>query len=229
MTILDPQRHEALRANLHEYALGTLDGRDRGELAGHVNGCAECARELADLNVTVDALLALPGGAEPPVGFESKVMERIRLARPPALRRSRRPLAFAAAALVVVGALGWAVAHRGSAAPHVTPIMAERALVANGRRVGAVYVYTGTPTWMFVNVDDANAPSTIRCVVITSSRSRRTVGTYALVEGRGGWGTSVPVAFSKLRGLELTSTSGTVIARLADTSWASASSGAPPW
>ena len=228
MTILEPEHHESLRANLHEYALGTLDGRARSELAEHVRQCNECARELAYLNVAVDALLALPGGAEPPVGFESAVMERIRLARPRARPRIR-PLAYAAAALVLIaGVVGWVVEGRNSPS-RSTPVMAERALVANGHRVGAVYVYTGTPTWMFVNVDDASAPSTIRCIVITSSNARRTIGTYDLVAGRGGWGTSVPVAFSKIRGLELTSTSGTVIARLADATWTRTSSGAQPW
>ena len=229
MTILDPEHHEALRANLHEYALGTLDGRARGELAGHVDQCAECAKELTELNQAVDTLLALPGGAEPPVGFETKVMERIRLARPRTLQRLR-PVAYAAAAIVIVlSAVGWAVEHRDSSSSHPTPIMAERALVANGARVGAVYVYTGTPTWMFVKVNDAHAPATVRCVVITSSNARRTIGTYALVAGRGGWGASVPVAFSKMSGLELTSTSGTVIARLADTKWSSVSARTQPW
>ena len=229
MTILDPERHESLRTKLHEYALGTLDGRDRGELADHVSRCTECAHELAALNMAVDALLALPGSAEPPVGFESKVMEKIRLAGSRAPSHLRPMASVAAALVIVVGVVVWALVGGEATPPRSTPAMAERALIANGHRVGAVYVYTGSPTWMFVNVDDANAPTTIRCVIITSTNARRTVGTYKLLEGRGGWGTSVPVAFAKMRGLELTSTSGTVIARLADGAWTSASSGTQPW
>ncbi|HEX2192938.1 MAG TPA: zf-HC2 domain-containing protein [Acidimicrobiales bacterium] len=60
-----------------ELALGTLDGEERAAVLSHVAACASC-RELADrLAGVADGLLILAPPAEPPAGFESRVLERI--------------------------------------------------------------------------------------------------------------------------------------------------------
>jgi hypothetical protein len=216
--------HDEYKADLAEHSLGILDGRARAELLAHVEGCEECAAEMAELTATVDALLHVPAGAEPPVGFESRVIERIRASRPAVIgRRRASPVLLSAAAAVVALAfgVGWMLDHVTTTSSPVQAVgkMEQRSLQAAGHDVGLVYAYTGQPSWMFVTVDAPKAPSLVRCVVVTKSGQRDFVGTFALVGGKGDWGTALPVPLSSVRGIVLTTTSGTVVARLADTPW----------
>lgn len=85
-----------------QLALGLLDGADREEALGHLDGCAACRTEVAELSEAADALLAGSPLVEPPSGFEGQVLARIAALDAP--RRSRWPvLAVAAAVLVVLG------------------------------------------------------------------------------------------------------------------------------
>jgi hypothetical protein len=216
--------HDEYKADLAEHTLGILDGRARAELLAHVEGCEECAAEMAELTATVDALLHVPAGAEPPVGFESRVIERIRASRPAVIgRRRASPVLLSAAAAVVALAfgVGWMLDHVTTTSSPVQAVgkMEQRSLQAAGHDVGLVYAYTGQPSWMFVTVDAPKAPSLVRCVVVTKSGQRDFVGTFALVGGKGDWGTALPVPLSSVRGIVLTTTNGTVVARLADTPW----------
>lgn len=216
--------HDEYKADLAEHTLGILDGRARAELLAHVEGCEECAAEMAELTATVDALSHVPAGAEPPVGFESRVIERIRASRPAVIgRRRASPVLLSAAAAVVALAfgVGWTLDHVTTTSSPVQAVgkMEQRSLQAAGQDVGLVYAYTGQPSWMFVTVDAPKAPSLVRCVVVTKSGQRDFVGTFALVGGKGEWGTALPVPLSSVRGIVLTTTSGTVVARLADTQW----------
>jgi hypothetical protein len=179
---------------------------------------------MAELTATVDALLHVPAGAEPPVGFESRVIERIRASRPAVIgRRRASPVLLSAAAAVVALAfgVGWMLDHVTTTSSPVQAVgkMEQRSLQAAGHDVGLVYAYTGQPSWMFVTVDAPKAPSLVRCVVVTKSGQRDFVGTFALVGGKGDWGTALPVPLSSVRGIVLTTTNGTVVARLADTPW----------
>jgi hypothetical protein len=215
--------HDEYKADLAEHSLGILDGRARAELLAHVEGCEECAAEMAELTATVDALLHVPAGAEPPV-FESRVIERIRASRPAVIgRRRASPVLLSAAAAVVALAfgVGWMLDHVTTTSSPVQAVgkMEQRSLQAAGHDVGLVYAYTGQPSWMFVTVDAPKAPSLVRCVVVTKSGQRDFVGTFALVGGKGDWGTALPVPLSSVRGIVLTTTNGTVVARLADTPW----------
>lgn len=223
MTNSDIRSHDEYRADLAEHALGILDGRARAELLAHVEGCEECDAEMAELTAAVDALLHVPAGVEPPVGFESRVIERIRSSRPSVIGPRRRPvLASVAAAIVVLAfGVGWTVDHVASSHPPLQAVgkMEQRALTASGHDVGIVYAYTGDPSWMFVTVDSPAAPALVRCVVVTNSGQRDFVGTFALAGGKGDWGSPLPVPFNAVRAIELTTPSGALVARLAGTGW----------
>ncbi|HYF47043.1 MAG TPA: hypothetical protein VD926_12575, partial [Acidimicrobiales bacterium] len=88
-----------LRDVAPELALGVLDGPERGEALAHLAGCDECRALVRELTEVVDRLVALAPDAEPPAGFESAVVERI---RPPASARRPRRLVLAAAAVVLL-------------------------------------------------------------------------------------------------------------------------------
>jgi hypothetical protein len=68
-------------ARLHELAdelaLGVLTGEERVEARTHLANCPDCREYVLELTAVSDGLLALVPGAEPPVGFEDRVLSRM--------------------------------------------------------------------------------------------------------------------------------------------------------
>ncbi|HEX4220800.1 MAG TPA: anti-sigma factor [Pseudonocardiaceae bacterium] len=60
-----------------ELALGVLTGEERGEARKHLASCPDCREYVLELTSVGDGLLALVPGAEPPVGFEDRVLSRM--------------------------------------------------------------------------------------------------------------------------------------------------------
>jgi anti-sigma factor RsiW len=98
-----------------ELALGILYGEERAAALAHLETCRACRREVTLLTDAADELRLLVPEAEPPAGFEQRVVARIAAAgaepeAPPPIRltprrpRLRRPAAIAAALLAVVAA-----------------------------------------------------------------------------------------------------------------------------
>ena len=65
-----------------ELALGVLTGRERARALAHLDGCESCREQVRELSMAGDELLALLPSAEPPAGFESRVLELIGLTAP---------------------------------------------------------------------------------------------------------------------------------------------------
>jgi hypothetical protein len=221
---MDIHEQDDFQNELVEFSLGILDGRARAALVDHVESCPECTEQLRELSATADLLMYVPIGVEPPLGFESGIIERIRQTQPlPSRWRPRgwQMLAAAAAIVLVSFGLGWTVEHRTNP---TTPVQAagsmkQRVLVANGHDVGTVYAYSGSPSWMFVTVDARGAPARVRCTIITTSGAHRFIGTFALASGQGSWGASLPVSFKAVRNVVLTSASGAVVAQFNNSTW----------
>lgn len=72
-----PQACRELEDVLVELALGQVAGEPRARALAHVERCARCAAELGSLAVVADELLELVPPAEPPAGFESRVLARV--------------------------------------------------------------------------------------------------------------------------------------------------------
>src|ERR671917_2904500 len=96
----DPGCRE-IRELAPELALGIVSGEERARALEHVAGCPQCRELLRGLSDVADGLLSLVPSHEPPVGFESRVNER--LFRHPRANRWRVAVAAAAAAAVVAG------------------------------------------------------------------------------------------------------------------------------
>ena len=98
-----------------ELALGILPGDERAAALAHLDQCPTCQQQIGSLVGLTDQLLLLTPTAEPPAGFEQRVLES--LADPPsdvrpsrARRRATRATIAAlalAACLVVALAAGW--------------------------------------------------------------------------------------------------------------------------
>ena len=102
--------HRALREQLGTYALGGGDPAERAAVRAHLDGCAACRAELAELtpvaarlvDVDPDRLDDLPA---PPPGLGEAVLARI-AAESGARRPQRRGWALAAVAAVAAAAFG---------------------------------------------------------------------------------------------------------------------------
>ena len=225
MTDYSSPTHDEFRNDVPEYVLGILDGRDRAALLTHVEHCDECSDAVQGLSSTSDALLHVPVGVEPPVGFESRVLARIDAARPQRTTQHSRGrwLGVAAAVIVVSGAIGIGVSHLGSSShpssDQAAGRLEQRSLIAGNHNVGEVMAYAGKPAWMFVTVDVTNAPNAVRCIIVTKQGVRDDIGTFSLSRGQGSWGTALPVAVDSIRTVELTTSTGAPVARLSTKSW----------
>jgi hypothetical protein len=86
-----------------DLALGLLDGAERAAVLAHVESCAACRTEVAELTELGERLLELTPDAPPPPGFESRVLGQLApVQRRRRRRRSRRVLGAAAAVLLAV-------------------------------------------------------------------------------------------------------------------------------
>ena len=62
-----------------ELALGVLTGRERAAAIAHLGTCEVCREDVRQLMATGEQLRELLPAAEPPVGFETRVLERLGL------------------------------------------------------------------------------------------------------------------------------------------------------
>jgi len=108
------------RDQLPEYALGVLPAERVRDLERHLEGCAGCRRETAELHQGVETMSFSLPQASPPPALADRVVRglfegaRAKPSKPRHSRRAVRVLAAAtlAAALVAFGSIGWGVAQR---------------------------------------------------------------------------------------------------------------------
>jgi anti-sigma-K factor RskA len=81
-----------------ELALGVLTGRERADAIEHLDRCEGCRENVRKLTATGEELLGLLPPAEPPAGFETRVLDRL------GLMTSAAPVALAPVAPAAVAA-----------------------------------------------------------------------------------------------------------------------------
>jgi anti-sigma factor RsiW len=69
--------HGRFEADLAELAAGVLDRREEAALLNHLASCPSCAAEFERLAWAAKNLLLLALEIEPPVGFETRLWDRI--------------------------------------------------------------------------------------------------------------------------------------------------------
>src|SRR4051794_1628768 len=133
-----------------ELALGILGGAERAEVVLHVNGCARCQAHVAELTEAADAIPQLAPEAEPPPGFEMRVLHRLGERERRARRRWIAAAAAVAAGAIIVSITAVRVIESNDtsnvAAPGTTRIVPEP--VAVSMEGGAPGVPAG---WAYVN------------------------------------------------------------------------------
>jgi hypothetical protein len=196
---------EDLRELVPEIALGIADGEQRETAMRHLAGCDDCRRLLEQMSEVNDELLTVAPVAEPPVGFESRVIERLGLSRTPRRRRRaafvlRRLAVPAAAAALTAGALvGYyhddhvtASRYKDTlAAAGGSDFIAKPILDPAGHRAGTAFGYEGSPSWVMITVDPAYRDQVRSCELVTKDGRHVELDWSAWHDGS--WGGSVPV------------------------------------
>jgi anti-sigma-K factor RskA len=211
-----------------ELALGVLTGRERAEALAHLDHCEACREHVRQLATIGEEVLGLLPFAEPPAGFETRVMDRLGLAAPapqPLRPRSQRPAwghrfsprRVLAAAAVVVALLGAALGGWGlhaSTAPAASSALTSATMVAadDHSNVGEVYVYSGDQHWMYMTVDLESGNDTVICQLVGPDGHITTVGSFRLADGYGSWGSPAWTDNGPPVGARLVTANGTVLA-----------------
>ena len=189
-----------------ELALGISTGRQRARALAHLAACPRCHAEMEQLSLAADSLLGVVPGIEPPLGFEVRLMERLGAGRGRrhSVRRQwltwRASLALACLALLValgagVGA-GWLA--RGGSQPGRSSFgtapggrVESASLVAAGRSIGNVTVYSGGTRWLFMSLDYGSWSGKASCEVRLAGGKTILLGTFWLDNGYGAWGVTL--------------------------------------
>ena len=203
----DDRECERTRDVIVELAAGVAVGDERAAALNHLAGCAACRRELDATSAVVDQLVTLVPAQEPPVGFEAGVLSRIAPPRPAPRRLRRtvlRAVSLAAAAAVVAGAVTagamWrataddrrlAASYRKTLAVADGRYLTAAGLYGSGLRVGHVFGYQGSPSWLFVTVEKATGSGTYDVRLVTRDGRDLDIGDMTLTDGRGSWGVTI--------------------------------------
>jgi hypothetical protein len=204
---------ERLRELAAEVALGTVEGEERAEALRHLATCHECRRLVDQLSSVADELLMVAPVVEPPAGFESRVIEAI--APRPRRRGWRRLLLWLGPPVAAAAATAVALV----AVYHDDRVTAERyretlsqadgryfragpLRAGTGAEAGVVFGYQGTPSWLFVTVDERYRGQVSRAELVR--RDGRTVALPSFRLGLGGsWGGAVPGNLYQYRSVRL--------------------------
>lgn len=126
---------------------------------------------------------------------------------------TRRSLAAAAVAVAVVagGLGGWGLAV-GTSAPASSTLASATLTSASHQTVGKVFLYQGSPRWLYMSVDLPSGDGTVLCQVVGQNGQVTTVGSFRLADGHGYWGSPATGASGQLTSARLVSTNGTVLA-----------------
>ncbi len=205
---------ERLRELAPEIALGIADGEQREEAMRHLAGCEECRRTLESMSGVNDELLTIAPVAEPPVGFESAVIERLGLHPKPRRRRVfaglRRVAVPAAAAALSAGLLvGYYHDDQVTAGDYRAALeaaggsefVAEPLLDPAGKRAGTAFGYQGSPSWVMLTVDPAYRDLVRSCELVTKDGRRIELDWAAWHDGA--WGGSIPVDFYDVESIRM--------------------------
>jgi anti-sigma factor RsiW len=213
--------HREMGQDLVELALGEVAEPRRSELLSHLSDCRSCRAAYADMVAAVDATVPAAPQAQPPAGFDVRVLAELGIDTParsgPVARVGRLAtpgrLLTAAALLVAVAAGVWAGATVVDGADDARVPVAEGTAMlwtGDGRQVG-----TAAVAWMHesrvlvVQVSDAPVGVQYSCRVLRAGGEPRVLGRWEASSPDGGtWVVSAPPG--DLDRLQLVTASGQV-------------------
>lgn len=197
-----------------ELALGVLDGDRRADALRHLATCVDCRAFTDELAGIADSLLLLVPPADPPLGFESRVVARL-AGEPAAKTRPWVRTAVFAVAAAIVAALATAAVVRDTGGDPV--VRATLASTRSGDPVGRVWAYDaagdGGRDWMFMTIDNPwAADNPYVCDAVLRDGRTVTLGRFQANDGKGAWGEPIAVAVDDIERVRVLTDDGVVVA-----------------
>jgi hypothetical protein len=200
-----------------ELALNVLPARERALAMRHLDGCARCSEILSAFTEVADGLVGSLPEAEPPIGFENRVIASLtpaslRRPRPlPRTARARTASLLGAVALVGAVLVGVGLPSNGTDSGVIDQSHADGSgertvqyapLVRENQQVGQAYLYQGDPPWIYLSLATPSAPDagTVDCEVIHDDGTITRVGSATLDHGKATWGGPAPAPPDGLAG-----------------------------
>jgi hypothetical protein len=220
---------------IDELALDVLPGDLRGLALEHLEGCTNCRGRLEELSESADQLLFAYRPAQPPAGFEARVLNRLEAERGRGRSRPRRGswrvTAAVAAAAATAAAIAGLALGAGSLLPggtrrttHVAApsgsVLRTVALISSeapseGQPIGDVSAYSGSPAWFFLRVHHGTESDTYQCVLDIAGGKSLWIGPMVISRGEGGWGEHVNVSAKDVLAARLVDDTGRTVATAA--------------
>ena len=199
-----------VREQLPEFVLGVLDGDARADVVAHIDACAACRTQVTELSETADAVLLLAPEAEPPPGFERRVITRLFEDCPTHRWRTAKIMALVAAAAVIVSVVTVRVIDSVRSGGAVAAVETVPMVGQDGTTVGQVDVVDNDRSvGLALTVNYALADGAYRVVLAPESTPREVLGTITVADGRGAWA-GIATTTGGPTDLELVDDSGTV-------------------
>lgn len=197
-----------------ELALGVLGGAERAEALTHIDDCTPCRSVVGELTEASELLPLLAREAEPPPGFEGRVLAAVGGGRRRARLRGVAIVAATAAAATIVSVATVRVVDRGrdddpvvTASP-ASEVTSARMIGAGGAGVGWAFVSNGRPAAVGLSVDYLLATGTYTIEAVRADGSTVTLGTMKVTDGRGVWSGTVRVPEDGLAVINLVDAAG---------------------
>jgi hypothetical protein len=168
----------------------------------------ECRIEADEFARLSEDLMEVIPAAEPPPGFDGRVLESLRPRR--RQRRYRLVGGVGAALTGAAAAVVAAVLILTSGTHHQPEIKAN--LVAGGRSVGSFYS-EGKPTYLWMSVHHLGDSGTVSCQVVRADGTVLTLGSFDLVDGSGWWATPEPADLGRIASARLVASNGRILAQ----------------
>lgn len=200
-------------------AIGELAEPETSRLLAHVGSCPSCQAHLDTVCGLVDSLLQLTPRVEPPAGFESSVLERLRVrtnARP-ARWPSFAVVAACIAALLGGIALGNTVLRRAnnSAAAGAGTITRSGTIISpDGSSLGSAQLVSGAQPFVLVTIDNpTDSNRDVWCELLLANGQSVTVGSWGYDDVAGGlWAVGIDPALLAAVEMHIVAADGTVLA-----------------
>jgi hypothetical protein len=173
-----------------ELALGIVGGPQRADALQHASECGPCRVLVGELAEAADALPLLAAEAEPPQGFEDRVLAALNAPRRRTRRRIAVGVAVAAAAAAIVSIVGVRIVEStqetGTSKVAASKVRSSDMVGANDIHVGNVSVTNGEPATIVLNVNYGVSGGTYGIEFRADSAKKR-LGDMHIRDGQGSW------------------------------------------
>jgi hypothetical protein len=185
--------------------------------------------DLEVLRTAIELRAARPGDGTPDEQFVADLYQSLTEqadsssatnVHPLRRRRARTALVAVAASVALVGGTFAATesfdqspAHTTAVGvPHRDALRTGTFEAPNGEVLGQIVAYNGHPSWVYMNVGVSKSTGTVMCKLQLNDGSIVAAGTIEIHRGTGELSKSIPVDIRRLRGAQLFTSTGAVLA-----------------